>query len=103
MKVSQSLAGGRLGEKEHANQRSSRAVRAGRELSVPRRVPASMPGRIWESYWPGPVCACVQWREGAREGGGSRKGTKNERESSFLLFLNVSAAFQLPSTHTFIV
>lgn len=64
-------------------------ARAGRELSVPRRVPASMPGRIWESSaGPGRCVRALSGRtDGRTEGGRKRgaaaeKGQKKKKESS---------------------
>lgn len=86
MKVKQSrcLAGRRLGREGDRQQRCTRAVRAGRELSVPRRVPASMPGRFWESS-DGPG-RCVRAFSGGREGARGRQRKRDKKRALLLYF-----------------
>lgn len=87
MKVSQSRWRTPRRETARRHQRCSRAVRAGRELSVPRRVPASMPGRIWESST-GPG-RCVRAFSGGRGRGRGRqrKMDKKRRMRELLFFI----------------
>lgn len=95
MKVSQSLAGGRLGEKQPA---ATSGAAGQSERAESSRCPAVCQPRCPVEFGSPQLAragVCVHSAEGGGEGGGgSGKWTKKgERESSSFLFLNVNDGF----------